>query len=57
MKRILIELLILTGVLIFLTICLITGSNIYDKQAEKCNKAYGYKCSYYQVISFENGKR
>lgn len=57
MKRILIELLILTGVLVFFTICLIIGSNIHDKQAEMCDKAYGYKCSYYQVISFENERR
>lgn len=54
MKRIIISLLIATGIMLFFTICLIVGSNIHDKQANECDKAYGYKCSYYQVITFRN---
>lgn len=54
MKRIIIDLLIVVGVMLFFTIYLIVDSNIHDKQANECDEAYGYKCSYYQVRTFRN---
>lgn len=54
MKKIIIDLLIVAGVMLFFAICLIASSNNFDKKANACDQTYGYKCSYYQIRTFKN---
>ena len=52
MKRIIKDLLITIIVLGVVSGLLILASNNFDKKAKKCDEAYGYTCSYYQVKNF-----